>query len=364
MSYYGWKPYVPVAKRRASADRQIKHLVKQGNAIEPVTIDGRKIARTFWGAAWCTHLEQFSDYANRLPRGRTYVRNGSVCHLAIRQGSIEAIVSGSELYDISIAIEPLPAAKWAQVREQCTGHIGSMLELLQGKFSRQVMEIVTHRDHGLFPSPGEIEMRCSCPDWAGLCKHLAAVLYGVGARLDQQPELLFELRGVDHQELITADLDLTDAGSGRRRRVADDDLAGIFGVEIDAGPEPEPVKRRPTAAKKTAATKAGADKRGIGKAPTKRAPAQRAGAKTLSPGVSATVRKPFIPTAEAVTELRRRLGVNKSQFATLIGVSQPTIGNWEKREGLLTPQPAVLDALRKLAAGADSGAAGEKGKGS
>jgi uncharacterized Zn finger protein len=356
MSRFGWKPYVPVHKRRAAAQRKMKQLAKQGHAIEPVAISGRKIALTFWGEAWCNHLEQFSDYENRLPRGRTYARNGSVCHLAIRQGTIEAIVSGSELYDITIAIKPLAAGKWKRVREQCTGRIGSMLELLQGKFSRQVMEIVTHRDHGLFPSPGEIEMRCSCPDWAGLCKHLAAVLYGIGARLDQQPELLFKLRGVDHQELITADLDLTTtgAGSGKRRRLDDDDLSGLFGVEIDA--DPEPVRRSPVAAKKATATKAGAEKGGAKKATTKRVLAKRVGAKTVSPVVSATVRKQFTPTAEAVAELRHRLGMNKSQFATLIGVSPPTIGNWEKREGLLTPQPEVLDALRELAAGATKGA--------
>lgn len=360
MSYYGWKPYVPVAKRRAAAARKMKQLVKQGHIIEPVTISGRKIATTFWGEAWCTHLEQFSDYENRLPRGRTYVRNGSVCHLAIRQGTVEAIVSGSELYSISIGIQPLPAAKWQRVREQCSGHIGSMLELLQGKFSRQVMGTVTHRDHGLFPSPGEIKMQCSCPDWAGLCKHLAAVLYGVGARLDQEPELLFKLRGVDHQELITADLDLTATGSSQRRRVADDDLAGIFGVEIDA--EPGPVRRGPVAAKAATAKAAGAATDGSRKAAVKRARARPPGAETTLSVQSADEYKPFIPTAETVAELRHRLGLNKSQFAALIGVSPPTIGNWEQRQGLLAPQSQVLDALKVLAAGVPDEVSAKKGR--
>ena len=101
--------------------------------------------------------------SNRLPRGRTYVRNGSVCHLDIRPGHIEAMVSGSELYEIVIRITKLQATTWASIRDKCAGHIGSMLELLQGKLSDQVMAIVTNRHHGLFPQPGEIDFDCSCP---------------------------------------------------------------------------------------------------------------------------------------------------------------------------------------------------------
>ena len=200
MSYDGWAPYVSAAQRRANAAREIQKLRKKGTKIEPIEVRGRKIARTFWGQAWCNHLEKFSDYANRLPRGRTYVRNGSVCHLAISKGKVEAIVSGSELYDIKISITPLSANKWKNVRKQCAGQIGSMLELLRGRFSDNVMQIVTDQDSGLFPKPSEITLACDCRDWAEMCKHIAAVLYGVGARLDQHPELLFLLRtvGVEH----------------------------------------------------------------------------------------------------------------------------------------------------------------------
>ena len=325
---YGWKPYVPVAKRRAAATRKMKQLEKSGREIEPVEITGRKIARTFWGEAWCNHLERFSDYANRLPRGRTYVRNGSVCHLTVSEGRIQAIVSGSALYDIDIRIKPLAKAKWKRVREQCAGRIGSLLELLQGKLSSQVMEIVTHRDQGLFPEPGEIELSCSCPDWADLCKHLAAVLYGVGARLDQQPELLFKLRGVDHQELITADLDL--GGAGGHRRLEEEDLSSLFGVDIDDA-EPPAAPRRPAARKR---------------APAKgRGPADGAkSAATDAPGGE------FIPTGNAVARLRKRLGMNKSEFARVVGVSPPTITNWENRKGALTLQRPHLDSLRRIAA--------------
>ncbi|MBL3591178.1 MAG: hypothetical protein JMN24_15505 [gamma proteobacterium endosymbiont of Lamellibrachia anaximandri] len=191
--------YVPIAKRRAKAEQEVQKLRKKGKKIEPVVVEGHKTARTFWGEAWCKHLEQFSDYANRLPRGRTYVRNGSVFHLAISKGKIEAIVSGSKLYNIDIRITPLSATKWKNVRKQCAGQIGSMLELLQGRLSNHVMEIVTDRNKGLFPKPSEIKLSCGCPDWAEMCKHVAAVLYGIGSRLDHQPELLFLLRNVDHR---------------------------------------------------------------------------------------------------------------------------------------------------------------------
>ena len=200
---YGYRPYVPVAKRRANALVEMNKLSKKkGVNVQPVRVEGRTIARTFWGKAWCEHLEKFSDYENRLPRGRTYVRNGSVCHLEIQKGKIVAKVSGSELYDIEVKIKTLPEAKWKNLKARCAGGVGSLLELLQGKMSNEVMTLVTDRDNGLFPLPSEIDLDCSCPDWADMCKHVAAALYGIGARLDEKPELLFHLRGVDHTELI------------------------------------------------------------------------------------------------------------------------------------------------------------------
>ncbi|MHB8416262.1 MAG: SWIM zinc finger family protein [Acidiferrobacteraceae bacterium] len=252
MPYYGWRPYVPVGRRRISAAQAVQRLRKAGETIEPVEIEGQKIARTFWGQAWCKHLEGFSDYANRLPRGRTYVRNGSVCHLAISKGKIEALVSGSALYQVTIGITPLPSGTWDEVRTQCAGQIGSLLELLQGRFSDHVMAIVTNRATGLFPQPREIKLSCDCPDWAVMCKHVAAVLYGVGARLDHQPELLFLLRNVDHEALIATELDVHTAtrARGKRRRLATQDLAGVFGVELEE--TPRPVQDQKSAAKPAA----------------------------------------------------------------------------------------------------------------
>ncbi|MEI8188262.1 MAG: SWIM zinc finger family protein [candidate division NC10 bacterium] len=229
---WGWRPYVPVAQRRANAAKQTAKLLKKGVAVEPVTLDGRRIARTFWGEAWCSHLESFSDFANRLPRGRTYVRNGSVCHLAILKGKIEALVSGSELYTVSIRIGTLPSKGWADIKRRCVGQIASLLDLLKGRLSDGVMSVVTDRQRGLFPQPGEIDLKCSCPDWAVMCKHVAAVLYGVGARLDHAPELLFTLRGVDHAELVQVETAGLTAGKGKGRRLRAENLEEIFGIDL------------------------------------------------------------------------------------------------------------------------------------
>jgi len=237
VSYYGWswRPYVPVAKRRAQAMLKMEKLRKKGVNIQPVRIAGRQIARTFWGQAWCEHIEKFSDYENRLPRGRTYVRNGSVCHLDIAKGRIAAKVSGSEIYDIQIAIKTLPKDKWRRVKNSCVGQVGSVLELLQGRLSDHVMAAVTDKNKGLFPQPGEISLDCSCPDWADMCKHVAAVMYGIGARLDEKPELLFVLRGVDHTELVTEDAARAVVSKTKktdRRTLEESELSEVFGIDV------------------------------------------------------------------------------------------------------------------------------------
>jgi uncharacterized Zn finger protein len=232
----GWgfyAPYVPVARRRANALREVQRLAGKGKRVSPVALAGRVIASSFWGKAWCDNLESYSDFSNRLPRGRTYVRNGSVVDLQIEPGKITSIVSGSHLYRITIQIRPLNRPHWKKLKEQCGAGIASVVELLQGRLSTSVMSVVTSRDCGLFPAPAEIEMSCSCPDWAGMCKHLAATLYGVGNRLDREPELLFKLRQVDHLELIAqAGLDAPKLGAGKKT-IAKDRLADVFGIELE-----------------------------------------------------------------------------------------------------------------------------------
>ena len=210
-------------------------LRKQGQSIAPVTIEGRKIAKSFWGQSWCTNLERYSDYENRLPRGRSYVRNGFVVDLQIAKGEITAMVAGSDLYKIKIAIAPVKNARWKAICRDCAGTIDSLVELLQGRLAKGVMDRVCREGDGLFPSPGEIKLSCSCPDWADMCKHVAAALYGVGARLDEEPELLFVLRGVDENELIASagqDLPLSKATPSAAKVLDDSDVAALFGLEM------------------------------------------------------------------------------------------------------------------------------------
>jgi len=278
--YYGFRPYVPVAQRRARAAREVAKRLGKGEGVSPVSIEGRTIAATFWGKAWCTNLEGYSDFANRLPRGRSYVRNGSVVNLKIEKGKIKALVSGSHLYDIQIDIAAQPKKNWQALKEQCAGKVGTLVELLQGKLSRAVMELVTDRDQGLFPKPREIKMRCSCPDYAGMCKHIAAVLYGVGNRLDSSPELLFLLRGVDHTELIEHAIPTAPIGVGSSApTVNESDLGDIFGIDIgDAAAKPK--AKKPRAGKATTTrikpTATGTKKRALAK-PKDAAPLPRKG---------------------------------------------------------------------------------------
>ena len=213
MSWQRYPTYAPVAERRRRAARSLGHHLPPGVTASPVPASTRRtIAHTFWGRAWCDNLESYRDYANRLPRGRTYVRNGSVMHLQIERGAVEALVSGSELYEVSIHIAPLPEARWGALRKEAQGGVDTLVSLLKGELKGELMRAVTSRRSGLFPAPAEITFHCSCPDWARMCKHVAAVLYGVGARLDTAPELLFLLRGVDPAELLGSTLPTGDGG--------------------------------------------------------------------------------------------------------------------------------------------------------
>lgn len=265
MSYYSsrrssrdygrWAPYVPVAARRAKAEKEVAKLAKKGQAISPVKIAGTKIATTFWGKAWCENLEGYGDFENRLPRGRTYVRNGSVIDLQIAPLKIEAMVSGSAIYRVAVNIAALPAARWKSICTDCAGGIDSLVELLQGRFSKGVMERICRQDQGLFPKPSDIKFSCSCPDHASMCKHVAAVLYGVGARLDRQPEVLFQLRSVDRNDLIAhvdTALPLSKTGPDTDKMLVDDDMAALFGLDMateEAAPVPVAPKTRQKAKK-------------------------------------------------------------------------------------------------------------------
>jgi uncharacterized Zn finger protein len=255
MGFYGWRPYVSVAQRRRKAAGEMAKLKKRGHPVSPVVVEGRTIVKTFWGKAWCDNLERYSDFENRLPRGRTYVRNGSVIDLQIAPGEIKALVSGSEIYKVKVRVAPVAKARWESICTDCAGAIDSLIELLQGRFSKGVMERVCQQKTGLFPSPDEIQLSCSCPDWADMCKHVAAVLYGIGARLDQQPDLLFRLHDVDEKELIAGAgqaLPLAKKAPAAKKVLGGEDLSALFGLDMAPDASPAKPKRQKAQAGKMA----------------------------------------------------------------------------------------------------------------
>ncbi len=229
----GYAPYVSVAQRRRNAEQQAHKLAKTGRILAPVQPTGRAIATTFWGKAWCDHLENHCDYANRLPRGRTYARNGSVIDLQVRAGEVLALVSGSSMYTLTVQIERLPADRWAELAKDCSGRIESLVELLQGRVDKGVLQRLCDPTGGMFPLAKQMTFHCSCPDSAYLCKHVAAALYGVGHRLDTQPELLFTLRQVDQRELVRHAATAPFATDSGAPAFADADLGDVFGLDID-----------------------------------------------------------------------------------------------------------------------------------
>lgn len=237
-------PYVSVAERQRRAQREVAKLRRKGRQVEPVSVEGKALASTLWGKAWCANLEAYSDFESRLPRGRSYLRNGLVVDLEIGPGRVRALVSGTELYEVEIQVKPLPEARWRKLVRACAGQVASVVELLQGRLSAPVMEVLCRPGEGLFPAPKEISLSCTCPDFATLCKHVAAALYGVGVRLDTAPQLLFTLRKVDGAQLVTG------AAAGLAEQVhtatptlsAGSDLEELFAIEL----APRPAKLRGT----------------------------------------------------------------------------------------------------------------------
>ena len=258
MSFY-YKPYVTVAQKRAKAQKKLAQLRKKNPDIQPVTIEGTAIAKTWWGKAWNRNMESYADYAYRIERGRSYVRHGAVLDLQIRKGRIEALVQGSEArpYEVSIKIKPIEKKAWERIKEACMGDIDSLSEILEGKFPKALGAIFTAQGTGLFPSPEEIKLSCSCPDWATMCKHVAATLYGVGARLDENPMLFFTLRDVDAEDLVEKAVEdqtkklLTKAETKSSRVLENVDLAAMFDIDLEGADEGN-ASEKPSGKKKKA----------------------------------------------------------------------------------------------------------------
>ena len=264
MRYWGYPEYVTVAEKKARAARKLKELSKKNTKIKPVIIEGSAIARTWWGKAWNRNLEQYADYSNRIGRGRNYVRHGAVLDLQIESGEVNAMVQGSRQkpYSVSIKIQTLKKDIWHKIKTSCEDTLESFQEMLAGAFPKALGEIFTSRDTGMFPAPCEIKFSCSCPDWASMCKHVAAALYGVGARLDEDPKLFFKLRDADISELIKQTVTdktkklLEKAARKSSRIIEDADLSTVFGIDLNEphfSAELNPVESLPVRKKQKAA---------------------------------------------------------------------------------------------------------------
>jgi len=244
MSYWGFPKYVSVAEKKAKAAKKLKELSKKRPDMKPVALKGSALAHTWWGKAWNRNLEQYADYSNRIGRGRSYVRHGAVLDLQIEQGEVIALVQGSgrNPYSVSVKIRTLKKETWQRMKTACEGTLESFQELLAGNFPKALGEIFICKDSGMFPAPREIKFDCSCPDWADMCKHVAAVLYGVGVRLDEDPKLFFRLRDAGIDELIKQAVAgkveklLEKAGRKSGRIIEDKDIASVFGIDIEEQP--------------------------------------------------------------------------------------------------------------------------------
>ena len=229
------QPTTSELKRKSEASRVSAE--KKGKRLEPVVIQGRKIAKSWWGRAWCDNLERYADYESRLDRGKRYVKTGAVIDLSITKGRIQAKVQGSRKtpYKVEIRISPLSEERCQEILQKCGKRVETLEKLLAGDFPEELKELFTQRG-GLFPSSREISFSCSCPDWALMCKHVAAVLYGIGARLDENPSLFFELRGIEMGRFIDVAIAnrvermLKNAGRTSSRTMDEGDIRGLFGI--------------------------------------------------------------------------------------------------------------------------------------
>ncbi len=240
MSGYWNRPYYSppsTEELKHNAERTKEKARKKGIIYSPVIVEGRKICTSWWGISWCQNLERYADYASRIDRGKRYVRNGSVIDLQISRGKVTARVQGTRKapYKVEIRISPLSEEKCQVIMNRCGRKLESLDALLSGDFPEDMKDLF-FEEGGLFPTPAEISLNCSCPDWALMCKHVAAVLYGIGTRFDHDPLLFFELRGLDVNQFIDVTLKnrvnerLENVDNRTSRMMDSEDLSAIFGV--------------------------------------------------------------------------------------------------------------------------------------
>lgn len=339
MSDWGYPRYVSVSEKKAKASKKLKQLRKKNPDIQPILLEGSAIARTWWGKSWNLNLERYADYSNRIGRGRSYVRHGAVLDLQIDSGKVESLVQGtrSRPYSVSITIKAVNRKIWKEIKAACGGKLDSLQALLAGKFPKALDEVFMAQGKGLFPAPKEIDFSCSCPDWAYMCKHVAATLYGIGARLDEDPDLFFKLRNVKMKDLVTQAVEektrkLLKRAEKKTARVIESDLADVFGIDLDEPVKPK-MKRVKTPAKtvKRKKTVSRAGEKEKAKSATAKAQTKKISGKS-PPKKSA--RSPFDTVVGIIR--RSRKGVTVAMIREKTGFDDKQIRNFiykSKRQG-------------------------------
>lgn len=236
MSWYDYPRYTSHKVTKEDTEKAIAKLRKKHPDIAPVIITGKSIASSWWAKSWNNNLERYADYSNRIGRGKSYVKSGAVLDLKIEKSTVTALVQGSRAkpYEITVKIDPLSEKVWKKILNVCNHKIDSMEALTEGRFPKELTELFTSPDTNLFPSPKEIHFSCSCPDWASMCKHVAAVLYGIGTRFDEDPLLFFKLRDIDFTLLLKKSIEqkmesmLKNAGKKSPRALKDEEVDRLF----------------------------------------------------------------------------------------------------------------------------------------
>ncbi|MGE3271568.1 MAG: SWIM zinc finger family protein [Chloroflexota bacterium] len=202
---------------------------------------GPELATTWWARRWMAALDGFG-WAGRLSRGRSYARNGRVLDVEFSRGAIRARVQGSERqpYRVEMSVERFPDQVWDRVIGALARQALYAAKLLAGELPAEIVQLCDTAEAPLFPShPNDITMKCSCPDWAVPCKHVAAVHYALAAELDRDPFLLFRLRGRTREELTAAlRARRSSFGSAGAARMAAESQAAAETKEPEAEPLP------------------------------------------------------------------------------------------------------------------------------
>ncbi len=238
MSFYDYGYYETKAEKRRRIGEKLERLRKTDPNIAPLTIEGNTLAKSWWGKAWGKNLESYADYKSRLSRGKNYVKQGAILDLKIEEGKVNSKISGSgsKIYDCEIHIERLSDERLKKILEHCQNKISTLDALLTGDFSEELLELFQDKSYGLFPSPDEISFRCDCPDVANICKHVAATLYAIGTKFDDDPMFFFELRQIESENLIQKSVEkklenmLEHVGKKTSRTMDASKISDVFGL--------------------------------------------------------------------------------------------------------------------------------------